>query len=102
MRVLTDFNEVYDERFVWAVVHRDTVTSGEDPVQVGDWVELYDYDGTSCLGRVVEMNDETIDCEIDFDSMEYSSSDIPTFQGNYAAAAYFSSTLTPIISPTLP
>lgn len=89
MKVLVDFNEVYDDKFIWAVVHRDTVTADERSLQLGDWVELYDYDGTSCLGRVVEITDQTIDCEIDWETVEYTTTDIPPFQGVWERVAYF-------------
>ncbi len=89
MRVLVDFNEVYDDNFIWAVLRRNTVVQGESAIKVGDWVELYDYDGTSCLGRIVQMTDQTIDCEIDWDKVEYATSDIPPFQSAYEMVGYF-------------
>lgn len=89
MRVLVDFNEVYDDKFVWAVVRRDTVAYQERPHQLGDWVELYDHDGTSCLGQIVEMTDQTIDCEIDWATFEYMITDIPLFQGDYQPVTFF-------------
>lgn len=89
MRVLVDFNEVYDGNFIWAVRGHNTVVQNEVALKVGDWVELYDYDGTSCLGRVVAMTEKTLDCEMALDTMEYATSDIPPFQGVYESVAYF-------------
>lgn len=82
MRVLVDFNEVYDDNLIWAVYRPSTVTKGED-VQVGDWVELYDYDGTSCLGLVMEKGDSTIDCKIDWDTVEYVTTEVSPFHSLY-------------------
>ncbi|MGP8162768.1 MAG: hypothetical protein ACLQAN_03165 [Acidimicrobiales bacterium] len=89
MRVLVDFNEVYEGNLVWAIRRQTTVTQDEQPLSVGDWVELYDYDSTSCLGRVTAVTDQTIDCEIDLDTIEYARSDISLFQGVYESVGYF-------------
>ena len=85
MRVLADFNEVYEERYVWAIVPTiDTVAPEGHFPRIGEWVELYDYDGTSCLGMVKDCTEDTIDCEIDWDTVRYSTQDVPaTFDVGY-------------------
>jgi hypothetical protein len=80
MRVLVDFNEVHDDNLIWAPRSQNNVTQGELPLRIGTVVELYDYDGTSCLARVAAMTDQTIDCEIDWDTVEYVDSHISQSQ----------------------
>lgn len=85
MRVLADFNEIYDEKFIWALRRRDTLVAGEEP-RVGELVELYDHDGTTCFGWITEVTDLTIDCVLDWDSFQYTTVDIPADQTVYERA----------------
>jgi len=97
MRVLVDFNEVYDDNFIWAV--RDRSNFGPfERLALNDWVELYDYDGTSCLGRVIALTDQTVDCEIDWETVEYITSEIPSFDPLFVGPVEPVSYLTPSIA----
>lgn len=54
VRLRVDFNEVEDDR-VWTSVRSMPFVAVDDLVS-GDWVEVYDDDGASCWGQVVEIN----------------------------------------------
>ena len=75
MRFLTDFNEVFDDDCVWAVVPQNTFIYLESDPQPGDWVELFDYDGSWCLAVVLQRHANTIDCRIDWSSWKSMSFD---------------------------
>lgn len=77
--VLVDFNEVYDDDYVWAVI-RDQVPSAS--IEEGVWVRLYDIDGAACLGIVTHKGGRTIDCKIDWSTWSDSSGDF-SFYGSY-------------------
>jgi hypothetical protein len=76
MRYLADFNEIYDDDLVWVVVKRTSFTSwadGDRDVEEprdGDRVELFDYDGTTCLAIVMSSGERTMECKLDLSTWQ--------------------------------
>lgn len=81
MRISADFNEIYEHRYIWAALPSNNVVFEGGSVlsgpEIGDWVELFDYDGTSCLARVIGRGGQTIDCEVEWDSFQTVTTEVP-------------------------
>lgn len=58
-----DWNEVYDDDFVWTSMHRMAGVVAPEP---GDWVELYDWDGDRCFAIVTDVDGPIVTCKIDW------------------------------------
>jgi len=89
--IRTDFNEVYDDDYVWAIVRdqamiRDQAHTLAFP-EVGDWVQLFDDNGAQCLALVTSRTRRTIDCKIDWSTWQEIRSNISAFSGSYQPVA---------------
>lgn len=80
-----DFNEVYDDDYVWAVI-RDESPLNPSP-QVNDWVVLRDADGITCWAIVIGRTPRTIDCKIDWSTWKSVRVDADNFYGAYRPAS---------------
>lgn len=60
-----DFNEVFDDDYVWAVL-RDPFSYDLNSPAVGQWVRLTDFDGATCQAIVLSRGQRTIECKIDW------------------------------------
>lgn len=60
--LLADFNEMYDDCYIWLSLRR--MPSAVAP-ESGDWVELYDRDGDRCYAIVTEVNGPIVTCKMD-------------------------------------
>lgn len=78
--ISADFNEVYDDDHIWAIV-REQVPEAQ--VLPGDWVRLYDQDGAECLAIVERKGDRTIDCKLDWSTWIERHTDMSDFFGSY-------------------
>lgn len=54
IRIWVDFNEVYDDDFVWTSLRRGTPEIGSWELEPDELVDLVDDDGASCWGVVIE------------------------------------------------
>jgi hypothetical protein len=76
MRYLADFNEIYDDDSIWVVAKRTSFTpwtGGDRDVEEareGDRVELFDYDGTTCLAIVMSCGEQTMECKLDLSTWQ--------------------------------
>jgi hypothetical protein len=65
-RLWVDFNEVYDDDFVWTSIRRTPGVSA-DMLGVDQMVELFDADGATCWARIVETKGHTVVCKLDWE-----------------------------------
>ncbi len=63
--VKTDFNEVFDDDYVWASLRLSPSLQAAD-LGLGDWVELYDEDGETCIAAITARSGPIITCKIDW------------------------------------
>jgi hypothetical protein len=66
IRLWADFNELSDTQ-IWTSLRRAGFLP-EDRPKIGEWVELWDYDGDTCLGRVTSIQHPIVHLEVDLDS----------------------------------
>ena len=103
MRYLTDFNNIYDDNRIWTVARRDTYDgyaygeAAHEPSR-GDVVELFDYDGASCLAVIAECHPNTFDCIIDWSTWQTVSQEIPPPETNIVATYHDSAKIIAKIS----
>lgn len=65
MDLYADFNEVYDDDYVWTSTRR-TPGAHVDLLTPGEWVRLVDDDGASCLGIIHTVEGPIVTCKLDW------------------------------------
>jgi len=83
MEIRTDFNEVHDDDYVWAVLPTAQLSHMPAP---GEWVYLFDRDGASCYAIVTTSGRRAIDCKIDWSTWSDFRSEVHDFFGGYQPA----------------
>lgn len=68
MMITADFNDVEDDDMIWVVTSQGGRTLPQPEPREGDWVELSDHDGMTCLAQVREVIGNVIRCRIDWAS----------------------------------
>jgi hypothetical protein len=66
IRLWADFNELSDTK-IWTSLRRAGFLPEGRP-SIGEWVELWDYDGDTCLGMVTSIEYPIVHLEVDLDT----------------------------------
>lgn len=66
MRIWTDFNEIEDNT-VWTSLRRAGFIPSGEP-RVGQWIELWDYEGNVCWGVVTEIDVPIVYLQLDMNT----------------------------------
>ena len=78
MLVKTDFNEVFDQDYIWASLRLSPSLDAAN-LAPGDWVELYDEDGETCLAVITARSGPIITCRIRWETWRSVKSTVETF-----------------------
>ena len=98
MLVKTDFNEVFDEDYIWASLR---LSPSLDAVNLapGDWVELYDEDGETCLAVITVRTGPIITCKIRWETWRSVRSTVETFDHGPVRVSPITSSTSAVIKP---
>jgi hypothetical protein len=68
MRLWADFNDV-DGEMIWTSLRRASFIPDGEP-EVGQWIELWDYEGNTCKGIVTRVDDPIVYLRLDLSTWE--------------------------------
>ena len=70
VEIQVDFNEVFDDDYVWAVLRGPFSPYDHVNPAIGQWVRLTDFDGATCQALVLARGQRTIECKIDWSTWQ--------------------------------
>lgn len=87
-RLWADFNEVFDDNYVWTSLRR-TPQLEVDRLVPGAWVELSDDDQSTCWGVVRERSGPIITCQLVWSTWRDITSEFSIFPSTHSPSSSF-------------